>query len=101
MFRRIRWMQFLASKAHCGSKTRLPDPVLESGAHRKSTHFRRGRSFPSTGGLGVSALTLSPDRFSGRRPGSRGLSLRQASEVGVTAIVYAAHLKYAIGALKT
>src|SRR5438128_4406987 len=51
MFRRIRWMQFLASKAHCGSKTRLPDPVLESGAHRNSTHVRRDRSFPSTGNL--------------------------------------------------
>src|SRR5437899_9457950 len=73
---------------------------LESGAHRKNAYFRRHRSFPNTGGPGVSTQTLSPDRVSGLRLSSHGLSLAEGPEVGVTGLVYAGGLKYAIGSLE-
>ena len=43
-----------------GLKQNRPNPALESSASRKSTDFRRNRSFPIAGGVGVSTLTLSP-----------------------------------------
>src|SRR5712692_3366165 len=69
---------------HWNSKTKPPDPVLAIGRSPKSTHFRRDRSFPSTGGVGVSTQTLGPDNLLGHRPSSHGLSLPQAAGVGVT-----------------
>ena len=42
-------------------KQNRPNPALESGASRKSTRFRRNRSFPSAGGASVSTRTLSPE----------------------------------------
>jgi hypothetical protein len=90
------WMQFPVFMTHWNSKTRPPDPVLRIGRSPKMYSYSAYRSFPSTGGPGVSTQTLSPNHFSGRRPSSRGLSLPQAAGVGVTAIVYAARLKGAI-----
>src|SRR5437016_13942082 len=78
-------------------KQNRPIQCLESGAHRKTTHFRFHRSFPNMGGPGVSAQPLSPDDCSGPRPGSHGLSLPWASEGGVTGLVYAAHRNAATG----
>src|SRR5258708_17405356 len=90
------WMRLPATWTHLRCKTKSPDPVLGIGRSPKIHAFSAHRSFPSTGGLGISTQTLGPDSSSGPRPSSRGLSLRWAAGVGVTAIVYAARLRYAI-----